>query len=227
MEVIVPAAGLSTRFPGLKPKYLLEDNSKTLMIHKAVRNYIGKYRVIIGILKQHDIEHNSSNILRSNFGNLVDIVVIENNTKGPADTVNEIIKLSGLNDGEMLIRDCDSYFDHDNKPGNYICTASAREHMVLFNLAAKSFVVANNQDIVTDIVEKQVISDLFCTGGYKFNSSLEYVKYYEKLKTVKEYFVSDVIQLMLLNKHIFTTSSTSNYHDVGTLEAWMSYNKET
>ena len=39
MEVIVPAAGLSSRFPGMKPKYLLHDfENKLKLVEEWMQN---------------------------------------------------------------------------------------------------------------------------------------------------------------------------------------------
>ena len=53
MEIIVPAAGLSSRFPGMKPKYLLYDYKHEMMLKNAIGPLL-KYNVTIGILKEHD-----------------------------------------------------------------------------------------------------------------------------------------------------------------------------
>ena len=39
MEIILPCAGLSSRFPNLRPKYLLTDYSGKMMIEGAIKNH--------------------------------------------------------------------------------------------------------------------------------------------------------------------------------------------
>ena len=59
MEIIVPAAGLSTRFPNMKPKYLLYDYKGDMMLMNALRPLRHKgYRLHIGILKEHQDKYN-------------------------------------------------------------------------------------------------------------------------------------------------------------------------
>jgi 2-C-methyl-D-erythritol 4-phosphate cytidylyltransferase len=36
MEIIIPAAGLSTRFPNMRPKYTLTDYTGKMMIEKSI-----------------------------------------------------------------------------------------------------------------------------------------------------------------------------------------------
>ena len=42
MEIVVPAAGLSTRFPDMKPKYLLYDYKHDMMLINALRPFIDR-----------------------------------------------------------------------------------------------------------------------------------------------------------------------------------------
>jgi dTDP-glucose pyrophosphorylase len=86
--------------------------------------------------------------------------------------------------------------------------------------------VSNNQGIITSIIEKQVVSDKFCVGGYKFESADMFMSAFEKLKNanVKEIFVSHIIEECLNDGAIFKESAVTNYVDVGTAEEWFEYN---
>jgi len=96
----------------------------------------------------------------------------------------------------------------------------------LINLGGKSFVVTNEQGIITDIVEKKVVSDKFCVGGYKFESVSLFTETFEKISDrMGEIFVSHVIQDCLMNGHIFFENLVTNYYDVGTAQDWKIYNE--
>jgi hydroxymethylpyrimidine pyrophosphatase-like HAD family hydrolase len=225
MRVIVPAAGLSTRFPDMKPKYLLYDYKHELMIANAIRPFIqNAYKVTIGILKEHDEKYNATEYIKHEFGNTVDVVVLDEPTKGPADTVYQIIEKLGLYKEPIFIKDCDSFFDHDISDGNYVCVSKISQHEVLKKLASKSFTVSNNQGIITDIVEKEVVSDTFCVGGYKFSSALLYKQAFKRLTNNREVFVSDVIGMLIGDMQIFNEVQVTNYTDVGTAQDWFEYN---
>ena len=226
MEIIVPAAGLSSRFPGMRPKYLLYDYTGKLMIYQALKPYLNRYRITIGILEEHDRLYNAVENLRYEFEDLVDICVFPTTTTGPADTVCRILEniTSIRGDTSVLIKDCDCFFDHTPIDGNYVCTSNISEHATLRRVSSKSFVVYNNQDIITDIMEKSVTSDTFCCGGYKFNSAEEFINTYNTLNVTREPFVSDVISKMISNGSVFVKNSVSNYVDVGTSEEWFEYN---
>jgi len=226
MEVIVPAAGLSSRFPNMKPKYLLRDDSGEMMLRKAIGPYLN-HNVTVGILQDHVEQFQAKDELMNEFGDAINIVVIPKLTKGPADTVFQIIKLADVNThSEFLIKDCDSYFEHDVTPSNYVAISQVADHEVLINLASKSFVITNEQGIITDIIEKKVVSDKFCVGGYKFESVKLFTETFEKInKNIGEIFVSHVIEDCLLNDHIFVENLVSNYYDVGTAQDWKIYNE--
>ena len=224
MEIIVPAAGASTRFPNMKPKYLLYDYGHKMMIQRALEPY-SQHNITIGILKEHNESYNSLDYLKHEFKDTAKICILEKMTRGPADTVYQIIKNSTIDpDVELLIKDCDNFFDHEMSEGNYVCVSNIAQHEVLKKLSSKSFVIANEQGIITDIIEKDVVSNTFCVGAYKFSSVRLFCEAFEELSTQNEIFVSDVIQRCLYNGHIFTEKMVTNYVDVGTAADWFEYN---
>jgi hypothetical protein len=233
MEIIVPAAGLSTRFPDMPPKYLLKDDTGTRMIENAVRPYIGRGDMYVGVLQEHDEKYDSRRaIIEISTISQVIPIVFSDRTKGPAHTVYNILKEIDrwLDDGAFLIKDCDSFFDHIIIKGNYVCTTTVQEHETLRRLASKSFVQVNDQGLITDIIEKKVVSDTFCVGGYKFEKRSEYMEAYEAIEQYSsdEIFVSHVIQYMINQGKQFFTQSVFDYVDVGTIDEWNDYlrNKE-
>lgn len=227
MEIIVPAAGLSTRFPGLRPKFTLTDFEGKLMLYKAIAPYIGKFNITVGILKEHNDKHDIIDLIHSEINPNIRVVVLEYPTKGPADTVKQIIELAGIDlNQSILIKDCDSFFDHDAVDGNYVAVTKIKKNSTLKQLAAKSFVVSNDQNIITHIVEKDIVSDTFCIGGYKFESAKLYLDHFNKLnKSVSELFVSHIVQSCIMSGEIFLENLAENYIDVGTVEEWWDYNQ--
>jgi hypothetical protein len=226
MEIIVPAAGLSSRFPNMRPKYTLTDYSGKIMLETAIRPFIGKYNITIGILKEHNEKYNIVDLLKHELKESISIVVLDQQTTGPADTVYQIIKKAKINlNKEILIKDCDSFFDHEYAKGNYICTSKFSDNNLIRTPAAKSYITTNEHGIVQNIVEKKVISDKFCVGGYKFESAELYCNAFEQLsKSNEEIYVSNIIQYCLFNGKIFIENNVSNYIDVGTSEEWFNYN---
>ena len=226
MEIIVPAAGLSTRFPGMRPKYTLTDHNGSMMIERAIEQYVSNHRVTIGVLKQHIESYPVLRYLKEKYGDQINPVILDQPTTGPAHTVREIIMRANIAPGsEILIKDCDSFFTHNNPPGNYVCVSNIAQHEILKRLSSKSFVRVDAQDVITDIAEKQVISEFFCVGGYKFANAETFVAAYDALSGHSgEVFVSHVIAHCLSQNHVFFAETVDQYVDVGTAEDWHAYN---
>jgi len=227
MEIIVPAAGLSTRFPNMKPKYLLYDYKGEMMLMNALRPFRQKgYRMHIGILKEHEEKYNVIKQIQYEWGDNIKYVILDKPTKGPADTVYQIIESSELHTSEIFIKDCDSFFEHDITTGdNYVCVSRIQDHGILRKLSSKSFTISNENDIITDIIEKKVVSDTFCVGGYGFESVKSYCDSFEKItEESREIYVSDVIAHQLNYREIFTSVNVRNYTDVGTAQDWFEFN---
>jgi len=222
MEIIVPAAGLSSRFPNMRPKYLLRDYSGTLMLKRSLAPYRA-YPITVGILKEHDETYHARELITKELGDDIRVVVLDSVTNGPADTVYQILKQANIT-GEFLVKDCDNFFEHEISSGNYVCVSKIADHAVLKKLASKSFVISNDQGIVTSIIEKQIVSDTFCVGGYKFESASLFTNTFENLNLTREIFVSDVLQQCLYNQVVVTERAVTNYIDVGTADDWFEFN---
>lgn len=231
MEIIIPAAGASTRFPDLKPKYLLTAYDGELMIEKSLTPYLGKHPIWIGILQEHETKYGVLEIFNSIFGEMVNVVVIPEFTRGPADTVLQIIKNGKINlESSILIKDCDSFFTHPTKltNGNHIYVDSLTNNPEIRAAANKSYVNVNDQMIVNNIIEKKIVSEWFCVGGYQFSTARVYVDICENLlnQIKTEIYVSAVIDYMLSFGIVFSAKTVKNWVDVGTKDDWHKYNNK-
>lgn len=223
----MPAAGLSTRFPNMRPKYTLTDFTGKMMFEKALAPYIGKFHITLGILQEHEDKYNISDYVSSVYKNEITLVILKDRTLGPADTVYKILQQANIEPTcEIMIKDCDSFFDHDVSEGNYVCISNIKDHLILKRLGSKSFVISNDQGIINTIVEKQVVSGKFCVGGYKFESAELFVQIYKQLSNSygREIFVSHIIEECLNLGYIFLEKPVYNYVDVGTADDWFEYN---
>lgn len=197
------------------------------MIETAAENFVGKHRIVISVLREHDVKFRAVDRLRSVFGDQVEIVVLDNPTAGAADTVYQTIKKANITNA-FLIRDCDSFFDAEIAKHNAIYVSSLSANPDIRNCAAKSYTLSNNQGIVYKIVEKQIVSDRFCVGGYQFLSAEQFCRAFERLSSTdhRELFVSNIVDLLLEQNTVFVEQPVSNYVDVGTDEDWFRYNKK-
>ena len=226
MDIIIPCAGLSTRFHNMRPKFLLTDYQGRMMLELAAQPYLNKNKIHIVVLQQHEDEFNIKQTIASLFGDDVNVVILPRLTSGPAETISQALKQIELND-TFLVHDCDSVFDHTTlSTGNRICVDSLDKHSTLRAPANKSYVEVNDQDIVLCTIEKKIISDLFCVGGYQFASALEYQQAFTELKNSRlgEIYISSVIDHMISKGAVFVADRINNFIDLGTKEDWQKFN---
>jgi len=229
MEIIVPAAGLSTRFSSDKPKFMLYDYTGKSMLYRSLEPFLNKNRIHVGVLREHETKFDISDFIKHEFGASVNLIVLDNRTAGPADTVSEILKLSDIpTHNSIFIKDCDSFFTHAPVNGNYICVSKLQDKNQIFQPAGKSYVLTDENFLVQKIVEKEIVSDTYCVGGYKFDSVSSFISSFETVRTLipGEIFVSHVIKHLLSNGSPFSTVSVTDYADVGTMKDWLDHNNK-
>lgn len=227
MEVIVPAAGQSSRYSAGKPKYLLYDYKGRLALDNVIRPYYDRgYLITVVILHEHDIKFRARDHIMNAFPSGVRIVVLDDPTSGPAETVYRGL---GMNDGPFLVKDCDNFFEH--APilwgTNVVYAASLDDLETVSRPASKSYLVHNDENIITSIVEKRVVSDVFSCGAYLFSSKNEYKKAYEeftKIASGEEVFVSHIINHMIHKNTVFSVEKVYNLVDLGTQKEWDKWN---
>lgn len=224
MDIIVPCAGLSTRYPNMLPKFLLSCYDGKMMLENVVSAYLNKYRVHVTILREHDQAYSIIKRLRYIFGDSINITVLNNRTNGSADTVYQTIVRNNI-ENTFLVRDCDSFFDHEiETTGNRVYCSHIDGNL---KLTQKSYIEFNGQDIISNIIEKKIISEFFCVGGYQFNSAVKFKEIFETLTdTSKEIYLSTIIGCMINSNEIFLKREVQNYVDLNDLEQFDKYNNK-
>jgi ribonucleotide monophosphatase NagD (HAD superfamily) len=216
MNIIVPACGLSTRFPKRKLKWLLTDPSGKLMIQKALTGLSGGYEKIYLVVNKMICADFSKQELKNIMSQYrdVEIVVLQHQTSSQVETVAEAIKVCNI-DGPIYVKDTDNYFETEVCPGNYVSTYSLDGGGIAYE--GKSYVKHEGENI-TEIVEKKVISSTFCCGGYSFLSALQFLFYSQG-----KLYISDVIKDMMKSRIDFKFKMVEGYIDWGDLEVWEKY----
>lgn len=225
MVTIFPCAGQSSRFVGTRPKYLLTDYSGKIMVERAALGVHGP-KVFV-VLQEHVDKYDAETILLDTFQDVgTKIIVLDKPTSGPAETVYKALQQIE-NSGPFFVRDCDSFFKFEAQPGNVIYTSKLSTNLDLKGVSQLSYVISNDQNIVSNIVEKQVASDDFCVGGYQFESKTAYMKAYDSIKSSGgELFISNIIAHMLTQGEVFVNKEVQDYVNVGVLEAWQKFNNK-
>ena len=182
-NLIVPVAGKSSRYPGMRPKWLLTMPDGKLMIEKSLSllNLKVFSRIIVIVLSDHLKKYTSKNSLQAslkkNISKNVEIVELNKETTCQAETVLKGILKANIRGG-IYIKDSDNIFEQKlsflNK--NQITTIDSKK-VELLDAKNKSYISFDKMGNVINIVEKKVISDFFCCGGYEFSDSIQFIKY--------------------------------------------------
>lgn len=229
--ILLPIAGRSSRFPGMRPKWMLAAPTGELMLQLSLQTVPDwrAHRIVLGGLEDHLQRLNGLVAIRRSFGFLPDVVSFSQPTRGPAETVAEIIRRADVS-GPIFVKDCDSWFEPQGEIfDDAICVGDLRELPRVRNVAAKSFVHLDDEGRVTGITEKSVSSNYISVGGYGFKDAEAFRGAYERVvadPARAEPFVSHVVNEAMRAGARFRGVLGRDYHDVGTLEAWNAFRRE-
>jgi hypothetical protein len=229
--LLLPCAGKSTRYPQMRPKWLLTHPDGELMLQKAIAAIdLNQFdQVYIIIVKQHDREYDASLILRQVFPQeKIKIHILDDFTSCVGETIYLALKNNKIN-GEIVIKDSDNYVKADySKRGNYVVGLDITNKDIS-RLSAKSFIKINENNIITDIIEKKVQSNIISLGIYGFESAELFTGAYTSLKNEDfistvggEIYVSHIIAYLIgMGKTFFSYYEAQEFEDWGTLEDWI------
>ena len=228
--LIMPCAGKSTRFHQSKPKWMLTSPNGDLMVMSSmfgVHDLQDIERIIITVVKEH-VQKNKINLdvlngnIRAKIGRDVEILVLDDFTSSQSETVYETISRAKVTT-PFFIKDCDNYFNTTVPNNNCVCISKLGEGITAIN---KSYISLNKYGYVSGIIEKRVIGEMFCCGGYSFSDPEQFVSTFNKLNSIKgasEIYISHIIQQMILEDVKFEVQEVQNYIDWGTNQEWNKY----
>jgi NDP-sugar pyrophosphorylase family protein len=180
VNVVIPAAGEGSRFTKAgwkKPKPFIDVNGK-LMLERVIENvtpYQGNVCVLLR--KQHMDDY--ANLVSRLHASTANIIPVSSLTEGTASTVL-LARETFNNDQPMMVANSDQLVDFD--VNEYIADSFSREldgSILVFRDPTMnpkwSFVRIGENSLVSEVVEKQPISDLATVGIYLFNKGRDYV----------------------------------------------------
>ena len=236
-NLLLPIAGKSSRFPNSRPKWMLtHPRTGRMMITEAIQGLdLDQWdTVYFGILKEHADKYQILNGLSKDLESCdvskkSKFVILDEPTSSQSQTVYQMIKQGNIQ-GYVFVKDCDNYFEIPSITfkDNVVCYTKL-DYFDSINPSNKSYVQLETNGFVNNIIEKQIVSNTFSTGGYGFTDSELFVSYYEKLMSnnfVGECYISNIIFQMLLDEHKFLGAQVSDYLDWGTLDSWSAYQKQ-
>lgn len=220
-ELIIPMAGQSTRY-STRPKFLLNTpDTHEFMCIKAISGLpLHRFDVIkFIVLKEHVEKYQFKDELirqlktllyKKKTNCLFQIQEIEKSSS-QIDTVRQGMSSEA---SFTMIKDCDNYFELSDIDTsiNSVMYSRLKPGIEATN---KSYIQKTSSDIVTNIIEKVMISDTFCVGGYCFANLKE---------NLKGNYPSDAIchDILIMNQN-YKAIEVENYIDWGTEKEWKEY----
>jgi len=184
MNVLIPMAGAGSRFEKAGytfPKPLIEVNGKP-MIQTVVENLNIDARHIFIVQKSHCEKYNLRNMLNV-IAPDCEVVEVDGVTEGAACTTllaKEFIN----NDEPLLMANSDQFVDWDSNEFMYSMVGDTIDAGILTFKSTHpkwSFCKLDEQGFVSEVAEKNPISDIATVGIYYWNKGSDYVKYAEDM----------------------------------------------
>lgn len=230
--LIIPCAGKSSRFPGMPPKWLLNYPDGTLMVEKAIEGLPLQTfdRIIVTAVKEHLERYNATDkinrVFSSKLGSKYELCILDDFTTCQAETVYKTLKQCNVS-GKFAVKDSDNYIKMEmSENADYVVGIDIQSFpKEVERLAAKSFLMVNSQKIITDIIEKKIVSQFISIGMYGFGAANLFCEAYEHISKTKgmenEIYLSHVISYLIgAKKSIYSYVEASEYEDWGTRKDW-------
>lgn len=230
LNVLIPMAGAGSRFSlaGYTfPKPLIEVNGKP-MIQVVVDNLNLKANYIFIVQSEHYYKYNLHTML-----NLIApgccIVQVEGVTEGAACTsllAKELIN----NDTPLVIANSDQFIEWESAEFMYSMTDHIDGGIVTFKSTHPkwSFVKTDCTGLVTEVAEKNPISDKATVGVYYWKKGSDYVMYAEKMiaankRVNNEFYICPVYQEAVNDGKKIKTFNVKEMWGLGTPEDLQNY----
>lgn len=231
-KLLIPAAGLSTRFGLDRPKWLLRHPNGLPMIAAGLVNLREMFdSILVVALAEHldgvDIPY-LENLLCEAVAAPVEILQLDKRTSSMVETIVE--GLTHINQEiSFVVKDADNLVGvHQNsieEGKNFVATADLRVFGGV-EAANKSFVVSSDNGSIVQIVEKSIVSNTINTGLVGFASSSDFLAASMALRGTGETFVSTVITELIQRGEVFLVNEATAYEDWGTLRDWLSFKEK-
>ena len=217
-NLLLPIAGNGQRFidAGYSvPKPLIEINGKTILDRSLESVKIDNCNLIFIIREDHCKEHNLNLVLRSKYKDCK-IVIIPGLTDGALSTCL-LAKEHIDNDEPLIIFTPDCYFEPQIDPEKIDEELDGMVCVFESDSPAHSYVLLDKQ-YVSDIAEKEVISNLAIGGLYYWKKGSNFVKYgsemIERNERVKgEFYIAPVFNKFIeKGRHVGIDRNTR--HDI-------------
>ena len=231
--IVIPMAGEGKRFRDdgiLEPKYMIKVKDKTLFEWSVDSLPINISKKIIFIcLEEHEKKFNVSKFIKEKMDqkypdSKYEVVYVKQTTGGQVETVLHAKHLIRP-ESSLIIYNIDTYFvstrlktkiltiKNRNIDGLLGCFKSDDENL--------SFVKLNERGFVSEVKEKEKISDYASTGLYIFSKAKQFFEAGEEMiknecKVKNEYYVSEIYNMLLRSNAKFEIDLVEKFSPLGT-----------
>tara|TARA_A100001011_G_scaffold50691_1_gene48659 strand:+ start:9426 stop:10775 length:1350 start_codon:yes stop_codon:yes gene_type:complete len=184
LNILIPMAGAGTRFQKAGytfPKPLIEIDGKP-MIQLVIENLNVEANFIFVVQKEHREKYNLDSLLKIITKN-PKIVEVDGLTEGAACTAL-LAKDYIDNDKPLFFANSDQYVEWNSNEFFYKMNETPRDGSIVTFKATHpkwSFAKIDKNNLVTEVAEKNPISDNATVGFYYWNKGSDFVKYAEEM----------------------------------------------
>lgn len=226
LNVLIPMAGAGSRFAAAGytfPKPLIEVRGKT-MIQTVVDNLNMDANYIFIVQKEHYEKYNLQSLLRA-IKSDCKIVLVDGMTEGAACTTllaKELID----NDCPLIMANSDQFVEWNSNEVMYAFNADQIDGGILTFKAQHpkwSYAKLDANGFVSEVAEKNVISDNATVGIYFWKKGSDYVKYAERMieaddRTNNEFYVCPVFNYAIKDGKKIRIKEIAKMWGIGTPE---------
>lgn len=232
-KLIVPAAGLSSRFGGVA-KFLLRHPSGKLMVEAAIsslgRENLLRLDEVVVITRSDLLEANElrsatlEDELATSLGVRARVHLLDSTTRSMVETITRFIETEE-SDASFIIRDTDNYVGLENRnlnelPPNFLTYADLRKFPSV-SAANKGFVQIDGFGQVIGVIEKQIVGPLVYVGTAGFESYSRFLFASQVLgESPSEHYITDIVRTLISNGSPFGAIEAESYFDWGTEGDW-------
>lgn len=231
-HLVLPCAGRSSRFPNMPPKWMLTHPKGQMMLLAGLRHFqLGSFAAIVVTVTRDQVANYDAEVkIRQAFRGVsnLKVCVLEEETNGPLDTVIRTAVREDIK-GPIVVKDSDNCVgvnQNDLLSGeNFVAGSNLRDFPVR-QPHNKSYLSVSEQGYISDIVEKEITSDLMCAGVYGFALAEELITLGAKTlarasESGQEVFLSHLVASFIFEtKASFRLSRVHHFEDWGTAEEW-------
>jgi len=226
LNVLIPMAGEGSRFTTAGytfPKPLIDVKGKP-MIQVVVENLNMDANFIFVVRKEHREKYNLDSLLKL-IAPGCQIVETDGLTEGAACTAL-LAKDFIDNDSPLFFANSDQFVEWDSNEFMYKMNETNADGGIVSFTATHpkwSFAKINENGLVTEVAEKNPISDIATVGYYWWKNGSDFVKYAEQmidrgLRINNEFYVCPVFNEAIADKKEIRTFNTDGMWGLGTPE---------